>query len=126
MYQSPGTKFALLSGLTLLFGVTSWAQITTGAITGQVVDPTNAPVPGAAVELTNVATESVRNTTTNSAGEYTFAFVPLGPYSVKVQAKGFQSVLHSDIRVQVNVTARVDVTLQTSVVREMVEVTGTP
>jgi hypothetical protein len=101
-------------------------QITTGGIVGRVLDATNAPVPAASVSVTDVGTQAVRNTTTNETGEYVFTFLPLGSYTLKAEAKGFQIVVRSNIQVLVNETERVDVTLQPSTIQEVIEVAGAP
>jgi hypothetical protein len=70
------------------------AQSTTGAIFGAVVDPTGAAIPGAAVTLTNVHTGEKRTTTTNGNGEYTYAIVNPGDYTVASSATGFKTLTH--------------------------------
>ena len=70
----------LLSALTAInLGAQS---ITSGAIAGTVTDPSGAGVPNAAVTLTNIDTNATLNTLTGMAGNYRFAFIPIGNYSV--------------------------------------------
>ncbi len=57
---------SLLSGMVL-------AQVSTGDITGRVVDVQGNAVVGATVTAKNNATGLTRTTTTNDAGEYTLA-----------------------------------------------------
>src|SRR5215831_20520424 len=61
------------------------AQKSTGDILGTVTDASGSVVPGVKITLTNVDTQDVRDTTTNALGEYRFAFVPIGTYSVKAE-----------------------------------------
>lgn len=60
-----------------------------GEITGTVVDPSAAILPGAKVTLTNTATGEIRTTAANNTGVYRFAFVPPATYVIRVQATGF-------------------------------------
>src|SRR5437764_9175741 len=89
-----------LSGLSLLLGQTL------GEITGQVVDPSGAGVPGSAVSLTNTATNAVRQTNSNEQGLYTFPSVPPGAYNLKVEHQGFKTATSNNIEVQVQQTVR--------------------
>src|SRR5262249_40948024 len=81
------------------------AQTVTGTITGTVVDPSGAAVPGAAVHLENEETKQARDTKSNEIGEFVFTAVPPGPYTPSMEAKGFQTarrtgvVLSADRRV---------------------------
>ena len=58
-------------------------------ISGTVVDPQGAVVPGAKVTATNQATGTGRSVTTTSTGYYVIPNLPPGTYDVAVQAKGF-------------------------------------
>jgi hypothetical protein len=60
-------------------------------ISGTVVDPQGAVVPGAKVTATNSATGAQRSVNTTSTGNYTMPNLTPGTYSVKVEAKGFAS-----------------------------------
>jgi hypothetical protein len=60
------------------------------SLSGTVLDPSGAVVPGAAVTLTNTATGQVQNTTSSDAGFYRFGSLALGSYNVDVAIKGFQ------------------------------------
>jgi len=58
-------------------------------ISGTVVDPQGAVVPGAKVTATNVATGIGRSATTTSTGNYVIPNLQPGTYNVAVEAKGF-------------------------------------
>src|ERR1700682_3104329 len=98
----------LILGLCLPLSVAS-AQ-TFGAITGEVRDPSGAAAPNASVTATNVATNVARSTTTNESGVYSFPDLIPATYQVKVSDPGFQTTT-STVEIQVQQTARVDVTL---------------
>ncbi len=64
------------------------AQISTGIVTGVVVDDTGAPIAGAAVTLTSAAGSRVA-VATGADGRYSVTNVPAGPFQVTVAAHGF-------------------------------------
>src|SRR6266571_6550844 len=59
-------------------------------ITGTVADSSGAVIPNAAITLTNPATGQTRETVSNSTGNYRFANVGVGTYSLTVVASSFQ------------------------------------
>jgi len=65
-------------------------SITSGGVAGTVTDPSGAAVPGAPVSLISTATGTSNQTTTDSKGDYRFAFTPPGTYTVEVSAPGFK------------------------------------
>lgn len=65
------------------------AQTVTGAITGTVTDPSGAVVASAHVTAHNVATGVDAATVTNGSGFYRLEFLPIGRYTVAIEADGF-------------------------------------
>lgn len=88
--------FGVLVALSVLFvavtlpPVSSAQSLTTGDISGTVVDPSGAAVPNAMVTLTNKDTGATQTSNTNSTGAYRFALLNPGRYSVTASAQGFQ------------------------------------
>src|SRR5580704_8504122 len=111
----------LILGLCLPLSV-AWAQ-TFGAITGEVKDASGAAAPNASVTATNVATNVSRSTTTNDSGVYSFPDLIPATYQVKVSDPGFQTTT-STVEIQVQQTARVDVTLTVGQSTQTVEVSA--
>src|SRR5579875_3602269 len=66
------------------------AQVNTASLSGTVVDPTHAVLPGAVVKLTNTATGDVRSTKTNGTGDFVFVDLPSANFNLTVQASGFK------------------------------------
>ena len=79
---------AIAAFLTLLISQAS-AQTTTAALTGTVYDASGAVVPKANVTLTNESSGDLRRTVSNAEGYFTFAAVPPGSYTVKIEMDGF-------------------------------------
>jgi hypothetical protein len=70
-------------------------------INGTVTDPSGAVVANAAISITNPATGQVRQTASNSAGEYRFANVGIGNYTLSASAQGFEKYTKTGIVVNV-------------------------
>ncbi|MGC8791816.1 MAG: TonB-dependent receptor domain-containing protein [Bryobacteraceae bacterium] len=100
----------------------SLAQVLYGSIVGNVTDPSDAPVPGATVTVTDKETGFSRSATTSEVGSYSFPTLPAGTYEVRVSKSGFQTYTRSDVRVAINSIARVDVRLTVGAVTETVTV----
>src|ERR1035438_6326075 len=67
-----------------------WAQgETTSAITGQVSDTSGGAVARATVTITHRATGLRRQVQTDESGRFAFPQLHPGPYSMRVQASGF-------------------------------------
>ena len=75
------------------------AQEARGTLQGRVSDSTGAVVPGATVEVANVATGVAISTTSNEEGNYRFPGIPPGVYRVQYELTGFGTVVREAIRV---------------------------
>lgn len=95
-----------------------------GSLTGNITDPSGAPVPGAKVEALNVSTGVAQQTTTQSDGIYRFVELLPGTYKVRVSAPGFATVVADNVRVEVNSLKRVDAQLNVAQVQQRVTVTS--
>ena len=61
--------------------------------------------------VTSVATSQQRSAQTSTSGEYSIPFLPIGEYTMLVQAPGFPPKSFKGIVLQVDQEARFDVTL---------------
>jgi hypothetical protein len=111
--------------LASLFTVSvSFAQVDAGAVLGTVRDTSQAVIPGVKVTLTNEDTGLAQTTTTSSTGEYIFAPVRIGTYSVVGEFQGFQRVDHPHVAVNVQQRVLVDLVLTPGEMTQTVSVTG--
>src|SRR5215469_627509 len=84
-------KSILLAASIILIaaGVTipqlAWSQQVTAAITGQISDPSGAPIAGALVVAKDTARGTMLTTDTNAGGFYTLPRVPVGEYTIRVE-----------------------------------------
>jgi hypothetical protein len=96
-----------------------------GSISGSVVDPAGAGVPGAKVVLKDEGTGIGREATTTSNGSFTFPDLAHGQYSVTVTAAGFQAAVVEHISVVASQTTDVPVGMRIGQQTETVTVEGT-
>jgi len=115
-------KKALLLLLTfaLAFPSAALAQAT-GSLRGQVLDPSGAVVPGAAVTLTEGP--AVLNVQSGNDGVYTFKNIPSGSYTLTVQANGFATFSKTDIVVAAGQTRQQNISLAIAVQQQDITVT---
>lgn len=113
----------LLSG-ALLCCAFAFSQTPTGELTGSVLDPGGAGIAGARITVTNNATNTGRTTVSNEVGLYNVPALQPGVYSVRAESQGFQSVLQTNLEIQVGQTVRLDFSLKVGEVKETVEVTA--
>jgi hypothetical protein len=91
---------------------TAYAQVTESSIHGTVTDSSDAVVPDAKVTALNTATGIAVVTTTNRSGNYVFpSLQPGGPYTVTVEASGFDKFEAQGITLSVNANWGTDVKL---------------
>ena len=117
-----GVRIMQLVTLALLFAIPALAQ-TTATIVGTITDSSGAILPGAQVTARNVDTALTRTVSTSEAGAYRIEFLPVGNYVVEVSANGLNKTNRTGIVLQVNDTARVDISLTVGPVSENVTIT---
>jgi hypothetical protein len=64
------------------------------------------------VTATDTERGTVLSTKTNDAGAYNITRVPVGSYTVKISAPGFQTAVHTGIVLVLNQTARIDMQMK--------------
>src|SRR5215204_5166007 len=84
-------KVLPIAVLAIFTAVSSYAQVLSGSIVGQVLDTTSAGVPGASVRLTHRETNQSRTAVTSGSGEYAFQSLPGGVYDIAITKEGFQT-----------------------------------
>ena len=108
-----------------LAGTAAFAQdtLTSGSISGEVVDSNGGVVPGVTVKLTTPTGE--RTTATSDSGHYEFSnLVPGSNYKVRVEKEGFKVAEVTNVIVLVGKSTNANVTLQAGNISEVVTVTG--
>jgi carboxypeptidase family protein len=110
--------------ICLCFSWSAAAQsIVTGGISGTITDPTGAVVAAARLTLTNPANGDSFAATSSGTGDYTFALLKPGQYTLTVAKDGFKSVSRS-VTVVLGTTVTVNQALEIGTGATTVEVTG--
>ena len=84
----------LLAGL---FSAGAWSQTQLATVSGAITDPSGAVVPGVSVTVVSQGTGLRRSVLTGTAGEYRFAGLPTGSYSLRLEKPGFQSQMREGV-----------------------------
>src|SRR5215472_16447681 len=116
-----------ISLLTIFFLATpgpAQSPSTGAQLSGTILDPNGAVVPGATVTLHSETTGIEQSTMSDAAGRYQFLLVPAGQYTLSVQADGFSRLTNTGITLTVGQVASLPVTLQLAGVSSEVNVTG--
>src|SRR5215470_7869658 len=97
--------------LAVFFSSSVLAQLPTATLNGTITDPQGAAVANAKVNIINQGTGVVRESSSSADGSYTFANVPPGDYTLRVESAGFAKAEQKDIRLGVGRASTVDVKL---------------
>src|SRR5215470_16012757 len=115
--------FVTLVAVLLMLTSSGWAQVENGQYQGTILDQSGAAVPNATVTATNQGTGQSLKATTSGTGFYVIPQLPVGQYTVKVEASGFKSESAKNQTVNAGVISRLDFKLAVGQVTETVEVT---
>ncbi|MBX3244311.1 MAG: TonB-dependent receptor [Acidobacteria bacterium] len=102
----------------------SQAQAATADLTGSVIDPGGAVVPGATVSARNISTGISRTVTSGSDGSYRFIALPPGEYEISAEAATFKKVVISPVRLTVGQVAELRINMEIGAQDAIVTVTG--
>lgn len=101
-------------------------QTSPASLTGKVEDGAGAMLPGAAVTVTNLETNAIRRTTSDSTGSYLVLSLPVGHYEVRASATGFKTKVETNVSLVVGQQATLNILLEIGQVSESVTVFGDP
>jgi hypothetical protein len=126
-WKQPRLSLLLFVGTALLVAATGArlsAQGTIATILGTVTDESRSVVPGVTVTARNTGTGALQSTTSDEQGRYTIPALPVGDYEVRTELQGFQTVIHTGIRLSVGAEVVVDFQLPLGQVAETLTVTA--
>ena len=115
-------RLAVIAVAVVVSGASLMAQSTAAGVVGIIRDATGAAVPGASIKVQNAGTNLSRVGASNERGEFTVTNLAPGIYNVVIEKAGFQTLRQTDLELQVNQTARLELQLQIGAVSESVEV----
>lgn len=113
----------LFLALAAMLAPAVFAQ-TTGGLSGTVKDPNGAVIQGAAVTVTNKATNLSRTAVTNDEGRWTINQLPVGTYSVAYEKDGFKKSVDQENEVEASVIRSVEIELEVGATDVFVDVTS--
>jgi len=110
---------ALLAGWS---GVLHAQGAGNASVLGTVTDSAGAVIPGASVQVKNIATGRVQEVPTDEQGRYTIADLAIGEYEAQASLAGFQTTVRHGITLTVGAQAIVDFSLSVGRTQESVTV----
>jgi hypothetical protein len=123
-WLTPARLILLL--LTIGAWVSAGAQFDSGAVLGNIKDPSGATISSAKVELLSISKGVRVLHQTDASGAYEFDSVQPGEYTISVSAPGFPVSKTDIFKVNVGARQRVDMTLNLGMASETVTVSGAP
>ncbi len=100
-----------------------FAQAPTGTVAGTVSDESAAVVPGASVTLIKKNTGAMRTIAADARGDFSFPALTAGEYEIRVEAKGFRTMVRS-AQVTTGATTTAEMRLSVGQASEVVSVEG--
>jgi Carboxypeptidase regulatory-like domain len=123
--SSQKTRLALcLCSLVCLLSPFLHGQVT-GSFSGTVSDNAGAVIPAANVKITSQGTGLTREAKADDSGHYLIPLLPVGFYTIRVEAPGFGPVEQKDTRLQVDEQRELNFSLRPASVSTSVEVNAT-
>src|SRR5262249_974392 len=96
----------------------------TATLSGTVVDPSGAAIPGAKATVATTETGIQRTVQTDDRGRFTIPQLAPGSYQLSVTQQGFETLVRSGIMLVIGQEALVNLTMTVGSVTEQVTVTG--
>jgi hypothetical protein len=106
----------------LLLAMACPAQEDKAVLTGTVIDPSQATISEAVVEVSSNLTGFHRVTKTNESGLYYLGGLPIGLYNVTVSRAGFQTARFESVQMEVGQIRTVDVQMKISSAEQQINV----
>ena len=113
----------LVIALLLAVGLDASAQEFTGSIYGQIVDSTDALLPGVSITVEGAAIQGQRTTASEANGYYRIANLPPGEYRVTYLKSGFKKIVYPGLKIELGKTLTRNVTMPIADLEETVVVT---
>lgn len=111
----------MLSGSPTI-GNVAMAQTTNGRIVVTVKDQSGATIAGATIKITNEGTNQVFEATTNESGGFVSPLLPIGFYTVSVEAEGFKTSVSEHAKVDIGQDYSISASLEAGGASEIVTV----
>ncbi|MFN7919676.1 MAG: carboxypeptidase-like regulatory domain-containing protein [Bryobacteraceae bacterium] len=113
-----------ISALTLFGTFAAFGQLDQGQIAGVITDPARAAVTGAKVTVESAQTGRRLAAASGETGTYVVPNLPVGFYSVEIEANGFRKFVRGNVKVDAATRTTVDAELAIGSASETVTVTA--
>src|SRR5882762_4287781 len=104
-------KVMLIAFVLVIHSMMS-AQGYFATLSGALTDPSGAMIPGAKMTLLDQEKGYQFHATSDSSGRYLFRSIAPGLYTFSAEMQGFEKIVHTGIRVEVNDNATANLTLK--------------
>jgi hypothetical protein len=101
------------------------AQEVTAGVFGAVQDTSGAVVPNSEIRLRNTATGRTWQTRSDESGNFSITLLPIGPYEISAESKGFKKAVVPDVELRVNENRRIIFTMEVGQIAEQVTIQAT-
>jgi hypothetical protein len=109
----PGSnRIARTVALAALLAAPILPQQFRGTVSGRVLDPQGAAVPGANIAATQLETGAKSQTASGPAGQFNLPFLAPGTYTITIEAAGFKRYIRDNLVVSANEPIALDVALE--------------
>lgn len=98
--------------LAVCLGIPAYSQSLT-TLSGSIVDPTGAAVPGTTISLTNIDNNTKREGISDAAGKYSFSALSPGTYRLLAKKQGFSDISVQQLRLLVSTPSTLNLTFET-------------
>ncbi|MCW8927117.1 MAG: carboxypeptidase-like regulatory domain-containing protein, partial [Xanthomonadales bacterium] len=98
----------------------TFADNSDGSIIGSVVDGSNSSVAGSNIVLINQANGYTRTVSSNENGNFRFARLPIGRYTVTVTKPGFSARRLEDVQVIIGGSTELSIVLSEGIMEEVI------
>jgi hypothetical protein len=95
---------AITTVVALLVSPLSGQTTATGALAGELLDPTGAVIPGATLRLINSSTSRTLTAISSGSGRFSFLLLPPGSYELQASKPDFETVELFGLEVSVTET----------------------
>jgi hypothetical protein len=107
---------------TSLSGCYLYGQAQTGSISGSILDPNGALLPGTAVQALEKATGAKLDTVSSEAGIYVFPNLATGIWTISAEKTGFKKSISDNVEVFIAQRQTLDIKMQIGDMKQTVEV----
>jgi hypothetical protein len=94
-----------------------------GTLTGLVIDPNGANLPGVSVVVKNLGTDATRTAITDNDGHWTLPGLPIGTYEVSYEITGFKRLVRDRVEVEASVPRTLEDKLEIGEIGAVINIT---